>query len=208
MGWSNVENRLEGEIESETSTSNEKFRPKEKLASSNVVIDYQLRTYLHGAIELMALNIVTGVPYCIPSMLYLGFIGKEVLGICNVRLELLRTTILLSRAAFLKERHCHRFPRVEWSSKVNLIWLMVPTVAISSYVICFFWLGNWNWLQLPSEEYIQDYQFAVIAIGVSCVIEALAEPAAYTLPTPLLPKSTMEVFHQIKHCFNNSAVFS
>ncbi len=49
----------------------------------------------------------------------------------------------------------------------------VPSVVLCSLGFCYIWLF---WLELPSQQHIADYQFAVIIFGISCVLESFAEP--------------------------------
>ena len=42
-----------------------------------------------------------------------------------------------------------------------------------SVTFCYIWL---NWLELPSEEIVGDYKFAVYMTGLGCVIESFVEP--------------------------------
>ncbi len=42
-----------------------------------------------------------------------------------------------------------------------------------STIFCYIWL---NWLELPADEMLNDYKFAVVMTGVGCVTEAFVEP--------------------------------
>lgn len=53
------------------------------------------------------------------------------------------------------------------------LFLRVPTAATCSFVFCFIWL---HWLELPVEQYANDYTFAVYMTGISCVVESFVEP--------------------------------
>jgi len=99
--------------------------------------------------------------------------NEEVLGIINVRLYLLFTTILfISREAF--RRACVSNTRSHnWPQVVNLLWVTVPSMIFWSTIFCYIWL---NWLELPADEMLNDYKFAVVMTGVGCVTEAFVEP--------------------------------
>lgn len=53
------------------------------------------------------------------------------------------------------------------------IYCRVPNVIFWSFTFCYIWL---HVLELPSEEYIADYQSTVYVVGISCVIESFMEP--------------------------------
>lgn len=98
-------------------------------------------------------------------------VGHEVLGIMNVRLLLLESTILfLSREPF--NRAClGQKDEFSWSHIINQIWLSVPLCCVLSLVFVYIWL---NWLPLGSQEYAFQYTFGCWSVALSCVLELCA----------------------------------
>lgn len=95
-------------------------------------------------------------------------VGHEVLGIMNVRLLLLESTILfLSREPF--NRAClGQKDEFSWSHIINQIWLSVPISCILSLVFVYIWL---NVLPLGNPEYAFQYAFGCWSVALSCVLE-------------------------------------
>nr|CAG4643890.1 EOG090X04LH [Lepidurus arcticus] len=132
---------------------------------------------LKGSIQQASYNIVLQVAFRVVTFLLnafiLHYVSQDVLGVINVRLVLLFSTVLfVSREAFrracLSKAQNHNWPQV-----INLIWLTVPNTILWSSVFGYIWL---NWLSLPDESITKDYTLAVLLICLSCVIEAFGEP--------------------------------
>nr|CAG4650908.1 EOG090X04LH [Simocephalus serrulatus] len=132
---------------------------------------------LEGSIKSASYNMVMQVAFRVITFVLNGLVlhnvDKDILGILNVRLMLLIMTILfVSREAF--RRGCMSKTRDHnWPQVINLLWLTVPSVFICSFGFCYIWL---YWLELPAEQYVADYKFAVYVFGISCVIESFVEP--------------------------------
>jgi len=132
---------------------------------------------LQGSIKSASYHIILQISFRVVTFLLnalvLHNVDKAVLGILNVRLMLLVTTILfVSRESFrkacLSKTRDHNWPQV-----INLLWLTVPNVICWSFTFCYIWL---HVLELPSEEHVADYQLTVYVVGISCVIESFMEP--------------------------------
>lgn len=105
----------------------------------------------------------------------LRFISREVLGIINVRLLLLYTTLqFLNRESF--RRACLSSKQQQWSQIINMTWCIVPLS------LCFGVIFRYIWLHLlPKPEYLyEEYSIAVNVVMISVVIEMLAEPVFIT----------------------------
>ncbi|XP_075229849.1 man(5)GlcNAc(2)-PP-dolichol translocation protein RFT1 [Lycorma delicatula] len=103
----------------------------------------------------------------------LRHISQAVIGVMNVRLLLLESTILfLSREAF--RRAClSKTVDHNWVQVINLLWLTVPLCC----TLCLFF--GWIWLSVletPSSSITPHYRIGVWAIAISCVIEMCVEP--------------------------------
>ncbi|XP_078066168.1 man(5)GlcNAc(2)-PP-dolichol translocation protein RFT1 [Mustelus asterias] len=103
----------------------------------------------------------------------LRYVSKETIGVVNVRLTLLYSTVLfLSREAFRKA--CLNVGADQkWAQIINLLWLIVPLG------MCWALLLGWIWLQLvtiPHPALVPHYGIGVVAFGLSAVVELLSEP--------------------------------
>ncbi|KAM3848845.1 man(5)GlcNAc(2)-PP-dolichol translocation protein RFT1 isoform 1-T1 [Vipera latastei] len=136
--------------------SQDVLRDTAKLASSNALLQVLFRLITFG------LNAFT-----------LRYVSKEIIGVVNVRLMLLYTTIVfLAREAFRKA--ClSGSSRRNWTQTFNLLWLTVPLG------VCWCVFFGWIWLdilEVPNENAIPYYNFGVLAFCLSAVIELLGEP--------------------------------
>ncbi|XP_063993350.1 protein RFT1 homolog [Diachasmimorpha longicaudata] len=93
-------------------------------------------------------------------------VGEAVLGVMNVRLLLLESTILfLSREPFFKACLTNAAEH-NWAQVVNLLWLTIPICSLMSFLFGYIWLHV-----LTTSEILPDYYtFAVISVAISCVI--------------------------------------
>lgn len=95
-------------------------------------------------------------------------VGHEVLGIMNVRLLLLESTILfLSREPF--NRAClGQKDEHTWRQLINQIWLSVPVSCILSVIFVYIWI---NILPLGHPEHEFQYNFGCWSVAFSCILE-------------------------------------
>ncbi|XP_068951581.1 man(5)GlcNAc(2)-PP-dolichol translocation protein RFT1 isoform X1 [Petaurus breviceps papuanus] len=103
----------------------------------------------------------------------LRFLSKEIIGIVNVRLTLLYSTVtFLAREAF--RRACLSGMRNRnWNQTFNLLWLTVPLGLFWSLFL------GWVWsqiLEVPDPNVVPNYGVGVAAFGLSAVVELLGEP--------------------------------
>jgi len=135
------------------------------------------RNFLKSSLEGASLNIIYQIGFRIVTFLLNAFvlrnISQAVVGVMNVRLLLLESTILfLSREAF--RRAClSKTTEHNWNQVINLLWLTVPLCAL----LCL--LFGWVWLYLlspPDPTITTHYTLGVLAICISCVVEMCAEP--------------------------------
>uniref|UniRef100_T1J9Y2 Protein RFT1 homolog n=1 Tax=Strigamia maritima TaxID=126957 RepID=T1J9Y2_STRMM len=132
---------------------------------------------LTGAAESLSYNVLLQIFFRLQTFILNGFIlrfiSKDVLGIINVRIFLLYSTItFLSTEAFTKA--CMTNPNYKkWHQIINLIWLTVPTSILCSLLLGYVWL---SFLEQPEEPWKQQYWTAVIIVEVCCVLERLVEP--------------------------------
>ncbi|XP_044880742.1 protein RFT1 homolog isoform X2 [Mauremys mutica] len=127
-----------------------------RLASSSALLQILFRVITFG------LNAFT-----------LRYVSKEMIGLVNVRLTLLYSTIVfLAREAF--RRAClSGSTKRNWTKTINLLWLTVPLG------LCWSLFLGWIWLQLlevPDPNSVPYYKIGVVAFGLSAVVELLGEP--------------------------------
>ncbi|XP_028408270.1 protein RFT1 homolog [Dendronephthya gigantea] len=140
--------------------------------SSDVVLQSAMKSASYNVILQISLRIIT----FLMNAFILRFISRETLGLVNVRLTLLYTTILfLAREAFRKTclSHSSESKGTKWDQIINMIWLAVPLGASASLVFGFIWL---NWLEMPPMELAKDYLTSVVCFASSAILELMAEP--------------------------------
>uniref|UniRef100_A0A1B0CLD3 Protein RFT1 homolog n=1 Tax=Lutzomyia longipalpis TaxID=7200 RepID=A0A1B0CLD3_LUTLO len=133
-------------------------------------------------------------------------VGRDVLGIMNVRLLLLESTLLFlsreatSRAALsatsLQRSSC------TWSQLINQMWLTVPICAFLCLPLLYIWR---NVLSSVDPQFQDQYTFGCYAIAVSCVIEMCAEAPVFVGQVFCFVR--LKVFLDTLHIFVRSAVF-
>ncbi|PIK44034.1 hypothetical protein BSL78_19103 [Apostichopus japonicus] len=101
------------------------------------------------------------------------YVTEDMLGVVNVRLTLLYSTILfVAREAF--RRAClSQKESQKWQQTINLIWCNLPLGIISGAVFGFVWSTQ---LETPDPDVIPHYHLAVIIFATSALLELLAEP--------------------------------
>lgn len=130
------------------------------------------RNLLMSSLENASFNILFQILFrCITFIInawVIRNVGHEVLGIMNVRLLLLESTILfLSREPF--NRAClGQKDEFTWSHLINQIWLSVPISCMLSIIFVYIWL---NWLPLGHPEHAFQYAFGCWSVGFSCILE-------------------------------------
>uniref|UniRef100_A0A6B2EH39 Protein RFT1 homolog n=1 Tax=Phlebotomus kandelakii TaxID=1109342 RepID=A0A6B2EH39_9DIPT len=133
-------------------------------------------------------------------------VGRDVLGIMNVRLLLLESTLLFlsreatSRAALsatsLQRSSC------SWPQLINQMWLTVPICAFLCLPFLYIWL---NLLSSVDTQLQDQYSFGCYAIAISCVIEMCAEAPVFVGQVFCFVR--LKVVLDTLHIFVRSAVF-
>ncbi|XP_023711319.1 protein RFT1 homolog isoform X2 [Cryptotermes secundus] len=135
------------------------------------------RNFLKSSLQNASFNIIFQIIFrCVTfglNAFVLRHVSQSVVGVMNVRLLLLESTILfLSREAF--RRAClSKTTEHNWAQVINLLWLTVPLCQVFSFVFGYIWL---HVLTPPSTDITQHYTLGVWAICLSCVIEMCCEP--------------------------------
>lgn len=164
------------------------------------------RNLLMSSLENASFNIIFQIIFrCVTFIInawVIRNVGHEVLGIMNVRLLLLESTILfLSREPF--NRAClGQKDEFSWHQIINQIWLSVPLSCILSLFFVYIWL---NVLPLGNPEYAFQYAFGCWSVAVSCVIELCS--ANMALVTQLFCFVKLKVALDTLHIFIRTVIF-
>ncbi|KAJ8953583.1 hypothetical protein NQ318_003005 [Aromia moschata] len=134
------------------------------------------RNILKSSVQNASFSIIFQILFrCITFILnafIIRTVGQEVLGIMNVRLLLLESTILfLSKEPILKacltDTKSHN-----WAQVINQIWLSVPISGILGLVLVYVWIN----LLVPTEEiYLSQYRLGCYAVALSCIVEQMTQ---------------------------------
>ncbi|XP_025107124.1 protein RFT1 homolog [Pomacea canaliculata] len=125
----------------------------------------------------MVLQLAMRVMTFMLNAVVLRYISRDLLGVVNVRLTLLYSTILfLTKEAF--DRAClSRAEKRDWRLVTNLMWCTSPLALTWSILLTIVWL---YFLETPDPHLIPHYTLGVIMFAVSSCIEVLAEPLFVT----------------------------
>ncbi|XP_060521470.1 protein RFT1 homolog [Cylas formicarius] len=136
------------------------------------------RNILKSSVQNASFSIVFQILFrCITFVLnafIIRTVGQEVLGIMNVRLLLLESTILfLSKEPLLKACLTNTKSH-NWAQVINLIWFSVPISALLGMVLVYIWV---NLLSPTDDIYMNQYKLGCYAIALSCIVEQITESA-------------------------------
>ena len=132
-------------------------------------------------------------------------VESEVLGIMNVRLLLLESTLLffskesITRAALSSTTQRNK---CSWAQLINQMWITVPMCCLLSLPCLYIWL---NVLSPVNEVYQNAYRFGCYAMVFSCIVELTAEAPAFVGQVFCFVK--LKVILDTLHIFIRSVVF-
>ncbi|XP_011198497.2 protein RFT1 homolog isoform X1 [Bactrocera dorsalis] len=168
------------------------------------------RNVLHSSILSGAFSIIFQVLCRILTFAINAFIvrnvGRDVLGIMNVRLLLLESTLLfLSREAFNRaglSATTQQRSKCSWAQLINQMWLTAPTCIVISIPCVYTWL---HLLSPVEEQYKVQYQFGCYAMALSCIVELCAEAPSFV--TQVFCFVRVRIVLNTLHILVRSAVF-
>nr|XP_027202011.1 protein RFT1 homolog [Dermatophagoides pteronyssinus] len=153
----------------------------------------RIKSKLHTTTISTAYNIILQIGLRLFSFIInafiLRFITKETLGIINVRLLLLYTTIqFITREPFRRtcapnnsidddnhddgdETKKSKNQQNDWSKVVNITFLSIPLSFVTGLTFSIIW---YKFFERP-EHLLYEYQWAIMSIYVSVIIESMAE---------------------------------
>ncbi|XP_058455799.1 protein RFT1 homolog isoform X1 [Malaya genurostris] len=131
-------------------------------------------------------------------------VGRDVLGITNVRLLLLESTLLFlsKEAIFRAALSAKHNKQCNWAQLINQLWITVPVCFALSIPCLYIWL---NWLSTVEDNFYDQYRFGCFAIAFACVIELTAEPPIFISQVFCFVK--LKVVMDTAHIFIRSCVF-
>ncbi|CAH1782953.1 unnamed protein product [Owenia fusiformis] len=121
----------------------------------------------------MVLQLIFRVLTFVLNAFVLRYISKDLLGVVNVRLTLLYTTVVfIAREAF--RRAClSKNTEGKSTQLINLLWLTTPIGIIFTLVFASLWIYV---LEQPDPSVVPNYSLGVIFFAVSAILELLSEP--------------------------------
>jgi len=136
---------------------------------SSSVVSSSLRSASWNMITQVMFRLVTFAM----NAFVLRHISRDVLGLVNVRLNLLDDTIMfLSKEGFRLACLGHK-GNEGWQKVINLMWFTVPVSIFWSSI--FFWVWT-SLLPSPSSDLLEQYHQAVLIVAITGVGQMLAEP--------------------------------
>nr|XP_026694892.1 protein RFT1 homolog [Ciona intestinalis] len=147
-----------------------------------------INTVLASASKLASYNMLLQLSFRVLTFILNAFVlrhvTKETLGVVNVRLLLLYSTILfMSREAFRRACLSSRDDgavgekdikkKVKWKQTINLLWCMVPVGIVWTIILVYCWR---NLFENPDPAEIPHYPLAVVIFGCCACVELIAEP--------------------------------
>ncbi|OQV23552.1 Protein RFT1-like protein [Hypsibius exemplaris] len=114
--------------------------------------------------------------------LILRYISKDLLGVINVRLLLLHTTILFLCREGIRRACSGNLQPSDWKKSINLIWLGIVLSLPIAFLLSLIWLFA---MEVPNDSY---YAVGVWAYALSSIIELLAEPFYITAQEMMILK--------------------
>ncbi|OXA55379.1 Protein RFT1 [Folsomia candida] len=135
---------------------------------------------LSGSVKSASYNIVfqvlTRIFTFALNAFILRYVSHEVLGVCNVRLALLYSSVMfLSREPF-RRAVLRKKETDSWSDTVNLIWLVVPVTTFWSLLFGYTWanvLSNPG--PSPDSAVAQQYRSSVWCIVFALIVDSFSE---------------------------------
>lgn len=140
------------------------------------LVEAMARNILKTSLDSAKFSIIFQILFrCITFVLnafIIRHVGQDVLGIMNVRLLLLESTLIfLSREPLIKaclsDSKSHN-----WAQVLNQIWLSVPISATFGFILTYIWL---HVLSGTEDKYLAQYHYGCFAILVSVIIDQMTQ---------------------------------
>ncbi|XP_063436329.1 protein RFT1 homolog [Mytilus trossulus] len=132
-----------------------------------------LRKSAHAATYNMVLQLFLKMISFVLNMIVIRLASKDMLGVVNIRLYLLYTTVLFLGTEAFDNASLSKIEGTTWRQVINLMWLTVPLTWLLSCICIVVWLYVWK---CPDPEIIPNYYVGVISYAMAAVIATLARP--------------------------------
>lgn len=107
------------------------------------------------------------------NMIVIRHTSKEMLGVVNIRLCLLQTTVLFLATEPFDLACLSKIEGKNWTQVVNLMWFTVPLSAVFGVIFGWIW---WSILDVPDASAIPNFYFGVLCYALAPCIATLARP--------------------------------
>ncbi|XP_046548577.1 protein RFT1 homolog [Haliotis rubra] len=121
----------------------------------------------------MALQLMLRVMTFFLNAFVLRFITKDLLGVVNVRLLLLHSTVLFLSCEPFDKACLSKQEKKDWRQVVNLMWCAVPISLVFATVFSLVWMFA---LELPDPDAVPYYNVGVVCFCITSVLECVADP--------------------------------
>ncbi|XP_013387167.1 protein RFT1 homolog [Lingula anatina] len=125
----------------------------------------------------MLLNLMFRVLSFVMNGVLLHYVTSHMLGVVNVRLILLHSTILLVAREGFRRACVSKSSKQNWGQVINLVWCIVPIGILTAMVFSYVWLYL---LEVPDPIQMPNYHIGVYSYASCAVIEILSEPVWLT----------------------------
>ncbi|XP_013404396.1 protein RFT1 homolog [Lingula anatina] len=125
----------------------------------------------------MLLNLMFRVLSFVMNGVLLHYVTSQMLGVVNVRLILLHSTILLVAREGFRRACVSKSSKQNWGQVINLVWCIVPIGILTAMVFSYVWLYL---LEVPDPIQMPNYHIGVYSYASCAVIEILSEPVWLT----------------------------
>lgn len=132
-----------------------------------------LRRSAFAATYNMALQFFLKIISFTLNMVIIRHLSKDMLGVINIRLFLLNTTVLFLSTEAIDNACLSKFEDRNWTHIINLSWLTVPLACLFGAIFSYIWLYV---LDVPDPEVIPHYHLGVIAYAFAPAICNMARP--------------------------------
>ncbi|XP_071082432.1 man(5)GlcNAc(2)-PP-dolichol translocation protein RFT1-like isoform X2 [Haliotis cracherodii] len=121
----------------------------------------------------MALQLMIRVMTFLLNAFVLRFITRDLLGVVNVRLLLLHSTLLFLSCEPFDKACLSKQEKKDWRQVINLMWCAVPISLVFGTVLGSVWMFA---LKLPDPEAVPYYNIGVVCFCLTSVLECIADP--------------------------------
>lgn len=150
------------------------MKPSAILASAAKATSYNMAVQLLIRLMTFTLNAIV-----------LRYISRDLLGVANVRLTLLYTTVVFLTSDAFYRACLSRSEGRDWRQVINLMWCTVPVGALWATLLSLVWLYL---LERPDPALVPYYSIGVVSYAASACLETPSDVLYVTAQTNLIVK--------------------